>query len=263
MLMDRETILTLNRINLKFYQDHASEFSAARSQPWPGWNRLEPLLRQAWPPQRRLSVLDVGCGNARFAQFLHDRLELPFSYLGIDASSALLEHAQDRLRRLQELRPTLLSDCQVRRFDLVSGDAEEALPAGAFDLLVVFGLMHHVPGRETRAKLLTTLARGLGRAGTFIVTFWQFGAHERFQKKFRSWKSFNQASRRPLDLAQLEAGDQLVSWGEDPAAQRYCHFVSPEEAQLLLSNLKLRCLDAFSADGNTGDLNQYYLLRRC
>jgi SAM-dependent methyltransferase len=137
------------------------------------------------------------------------------------------------------------------------------VPAGAFDLLVVFGLLHHVPGRETRAKLLTTLARGLGPAGTLIVTFWQFGARERFQKKFRSWESFNRKSRRPIDLTQLEAGDQLLSWGEDPTAQRYCHFISPEEAQLLLSNLKLRCLDAFSADGTTGDLNQYYLLGRC
>ena len=66
--MDTETINRLNAINHAFYATVADDFDQTRGTAWPGWKRLLPYLTTP------LSVLDVGCGNARFALFLHDNL---------------------------------------------------------------------------------------------------------------------------------------------------------------------------------------------
>lgn len=69
--MDTKTINHLNAINRAFYATVANDFDQTRGTAWPGWKRLQPYLTLP------LSVLDVGCGNARFALFLGDTLITP------------------------------------------------------------------------------------------------------------------------------------------------------------------------------------------
>jgi hypothetical protein len=67
------TARALNALNQSFYSESAEEFAATRSASWPGWRKLLPLLRE----KRNAAILDVGCGNARFASFLSATLGAP------------------------------------------------------------------------------------------------------------------------------------------------------------------------------------------
>src|SRR4051812_30515699 len=109
--MDTETINRLNAINRAFYTTVADDFDQTRGAAWPGRQRLLPYLPLP------LSVLDVGCGNGRFALFLHDNLaagqprhnaDAPLlSYHGLDSNPALLAHAHNALAGKTSLSVTL------------------------------------------------------------------------------------------------------------------------------------------------------------
>ena len=238
--MDSLTRQALNAINRTFYDAQAQDFSGTRNHPWPGWTRLLPHLTGSGP----LRTLDVGCGNARFAQFLADGLEREVDYTGLDASAPLLEIARQRA-----------PDAGFLEHDLVL-DAPSELPSGPFDLIALFGVTHHLPGAQFRTELMRELAARLAPAGLLVLTYWQFGSEERFRNHRVSWES------QPIDPEQLEAGDQLVRWGTSPGSLRYCHDTSTEERTQWTTLLPLRKRAEFAADGRSGELNHYLVFER-
>ena len=252
--MNWPTILALNAINRDFYVSRAEEFSATRSGPWRGWLRLLDRLRASAPP---ISVLDVGCGNGRFALFLRDHLEKPFHYEGIEYSPAALERARANLSGVPNVT--------LHEQDLVARVAEPTFLPGLrtdYSLIALFGVLHHVPGYETRQALVKRLAEHLGETGTIVFSVWQFGRFERFRKKIVAWDDFHTGTGVRIDANELERGDHLLSWGDRAPAYRFCHFTDSEETSRLVSSLPLNLVEVFSADGHTNDLNQYFVLTR-
>jgi SAM-dependent methyltransferase len=261
-----DTRSLLCAINRDFYDRVAAEFSATRDHPWPGWT---PVLAELAPGP--LSVLDVGCGNGRFAAFLAEARQAPLSsleYLGLDASEPLLAQA-----RARSLGAGVRFERRDLLRDLPDGDSAASLPAGPYDLISVFGFLHHVPAFEARCVLLQELGARLAARGLLAVTVWCFGESERLHGRSLSWQSYNETASAKIDLAQLEPGDQLLRWGgRKPAAGRaapvrYCHLADEAEVGRLLAAVGRGasglCLgDRYRADGRSGDLNQYLLLRR-
>ena len=245
--MDRATILALNQINRDFYTQRADEFSATRRRPWRGWLRLLPLIGE----KQNLSVLDVGCGNGRFAVFLSEHLASPFSYMGVEFSPTALEHARAKLSDL----PTIT----LKDHDVMTGIDELT---GSFSLITLFGFLHHVPGFDTRRSLLIELGRLLEPDGILAFSVWQFGRFERFRKRLVPWDTFIASTGVEINPAQLEPGDHILSWGDAEPAYRYCHFTDSDESARLVSSQSLECFEVFNADGRTNDLNQYFLLKR-
>ena len=240
--MTPETVLALNEINRRFYRTSAEDFSASRDYPWLGWERIVAGLPE--PPR---SVLDVGCGNARFGAYLAAWLGGEFSYLGLDASAELLALA----RRRDDLPP----DTTLIERDLVADGSAEALPGSQHALVAAFGLLHHVPSFARRRELLGRLAERLEPGGRLAVSVWRFGAFERFRHKQVPFGP-------PIETADLEPGDALLSFGQKPGTLRYCHFLDEEEVDRLLASVALPCLDRFVADGREGALNDYLVLGR-
>ncbi len=255
--MNRKTVLSLNDINQDFYRLRAEEFSATRQGPWQGWVQVRELVERHSTSSTTISVLDVGCGNGRFARFLKEHYSRSFSYLGVDASARALDKARAQLAGIV---PTTLL-----RHDVVAAEKAQILPPQArrpFSLIALFGLLHRVPGADRRQALLAELARRVDTQCILAISIWEFGRFERFQKKIVPWDVFTKASGVPIDPSQLEAGDTILTWGSSPPAYRYCHFIDPEKASRLISSLPLELIDAFTADGKTGNLNQYYLMRK-
>jgi hypothetical protein len=91
---------------------------------------------------------------------------------------------------------------------------------------VAFGLLHHVPSFARRRELLSALAERLGPGGRLAVSVWRFGAFERFHHKQVPFEP-------PIQAADLEPGDVLLSFGKEPGAVRYCHFLDEEEIDRL------------------------------
>lgn len=242
--VNEHTARALNALNLRFYRDSAATFAESRNAAWPGWRELLPLLRGRASP----TILDVGCGNGRFASFLRTALGAPFLYCGIDASAPLLEIAGRELAGVTGVR-LLLSD-------LVLEPAERALPDLRFDFVVGFGLLHHIPGESRRRGLVRALAERVAPGGFLALTFWDFARDPRFA---------NRAMREaPEHLAsELEPGDTLLRWGpEDSVQVRYCHHSDEAEEARLLADLPLLPRLAFASDGRSGRLNRYRVLER-
>jgi len=252
--MDEKTVHSLNEINRSFYDEFASAFSETRRDPWPGWERLPPLLRDR--PEGPIRILDVGCGNGRLGAYLSDALPErcgSLHYTGLDSSPALLEDA--RSRNLP------IASVETESFDLVTAPIGAQLGSRRFSLIALFGLIHHLPSERRRADLLRTLASYLEEGGWLVFACWQFEAFERFRSKVRPWSEFNARSADPIDEGQLEAGDHLLPWGPDGKVVRYCHFVDDAEAERLVGATKLDVAHCYAADGREGRLNRYFLLR--
>ena len=268
--MKASTIAALKSINHRFYSRYSDSFAATRSHPWPGWRRaMAPFLSQgpgepeAGPAR---SILDVGCGNGRFGAFLSSVSREPYRYLGVDYSSAMIKTAKQRLMDFAALEA---------RFEVSDVDHEglgRAIKDEQFDLIVLFGILHHIAGSAQRRHLLRDLAAVLKPGGTMALSFWQFGGLQRFRRRLVEWQDHNRACEVTVDESDLERGDYLLLWGGehgeapdtaiDSEARRYCHFSDPDEAAAAVGSLDLEIVDRFSADGRSGDLNLYFVLAR-
>jgi len=249
--LNPETRARLNAINQRFYQERADEFDRTRERPWPGWEDLFDRYEHhiAKPPR----ILDIGCGNGRFARFVHDRTRWSFSYVGVDASALALEHARRRLAHL--------SDVLLLEHDVLAEPAPvpESLDAREFDLIVLFGVIHHVPGASARSALLDALSHRLAEGGMIAYSVWRFDRFERFRRKLVPWNAFREETGVVIDADELEPGDSIMTWGEPSPAYRYCHATSDDEAARIVAELPLTPLPEFLGDG---DKNGYYALLR-
>lgn len=234
--MQPDTRRRLSDINRAFYRKVAAEFDRSRAQPWAGWQPLLPHLA-ALPPQAR--VLDVGCGNGRFGRFLTHNGPAAIRYTGVDNCPEMLQIARARL-----------PDATLLSLDLVS----EAPPAGPFELVVCFGILHHIPGARQRQQLIRALAATVAAGGLLAFVTWRFADFARFRQRIVPW---------PADLAdKVEPGDHLLDWRRGARALRYCHHFDAAEHETLLRTSGLDALANWCADGPEDAANRFSLLQR-
>ncbi len=258
--MKPETRAALNALNRRFYERRGAEFDATRDHPWPGWDRAISHIAPRGNTDPPLRVLDVGCGNARFARFLIRSRPDPIDYHGIDASKLLLDRARSQLGSTPR---TLFARLDEVDFIDENDEAAATIAPGPFDLIVLFGVLHHVPGHETRARLLTSLAERVADGGTLVVTAWQFGDHARFDRTTIDCDAVAARARAlGFDPDDFEPGDHLLGFGGDAETPRYCHLTHEAELDALVADLDLVEVDRYRDDGKTHDLNAYRVLQR-
>ncbi|MBW2712576.1 MAG: class I SAM-dependent methyltransferase [Deltaproteobacteria bacterium] len=260
--MNDETLRTLNAINRAFYRDSAPAFDVTRDAPWPGWNSLVPLLHQLLHQQEKspLRILDVGCGNGRFAHFLSHELSDPFDYTGLDTSEALLESARENTPSNTKSNANH-SSFQFGPWDFVENPPPDFLAQDRFHFIGVFGVMHHVPSAARRRALVHQLLELTCSGGLLAFAFWQFADEARFSQRILPWEQLPEDF--DLEISDLEPGDHLLRWGQEGTAYRYCHHVAPAELEELLSeDLPLELLADYRADGREHRLNRYLILRK-
>lgn len=233
--MDEQTIARLNAINRDFYATTASDFDQTRGRAWPGWQRLAPRLNAP------LSVLDVGCGNGRFGVFLAETLTGAISYHGIDNNADLLAYARTALSEHAQVSATLTEH------DAILG----APPTATYDLVVLFGVIHHVPGRDHRQQMLAQLAQRVRAGGHLCFAAWRFYEYDRFRKRLVDWD----------DTLTVDAHDYLLDWRRGARALRYCHYVDDAEHEALVAATGLQEVERYRADGADDRMNLYSVLQ--
>lgn len=250
--MDRSTILQLNTINNTFYKTVAQDFSDSRSYYWHGWREFLPFLENMLGETDQLEVLDVGCGNGRFGLFLVDSLpSISINYLGIDSNKQLLEIAKKSHQQTH-------LDSEFAQLDIVQSLLDNTFlkTKKTYDVIVLFGLLHHIPSFQLRKQLVQMASKKLKTNGLLILTLWRFLDTNQLQKK---QVAFEQAELNP---AQLDKNDFILSWNRGKKSIRYCHYADKDEEARLLSASELELLSSFESDGKEGRGNRYLVLTR-
>lgn len=267
--MERAFAQRLIELNNRFYRLNAPSFSRTRQAPWPGWERAlevagEHLGHGQNDPDRPLRVFDLACGNLRFEAFLAEETDRPLELYGVDSCDEL---AFDESGHADSVTGFMYRKLDVLEALMDKSRSGAALLADvpASDLSVCFGFMHHVPGVELRENVLRMLLARTRAGGIAAVSFWAFAEDPRLARK--AVEATARAAEEPpfegfLPHA-LEPGDYLLDWqGSSP--YRYCHSFDEAEVSLLAEAVSGDADEVarFSADGRTGNLNRYLVLRR-
>ena len=265
--MNQTTINQLLALNADFYQQTAQSFSDSRAYFWSGWDQLLPIILQNTTQISTLKVLDLGCGNARFAEFLAKNIPSYqiLRYYGWDNSADLLNHAQ------QKIANNILNDSQIDLhpqtsfvldlIDLTQANSSKLLEQKSpFQIITLFGVLHHLPAQNNRLKILQTLAKQLQPQGLLIFSLWQFMKDPRLAARVIEPAVFPS----PLQQTFLEENDYLLDWKRSATnnALRYCHnFTDQEISELVVSlqnTAQLKLIKQFTADGpQNNPLNTY------
>lgn len=204
--MRREEAQKITEETRKTYDIVAGEFSTSRAK---FWDELVFLAERMKPDDR---VLDIGCGNGRLFPLAKKHAA---SYVGIDHSTGLIREAT----RLHPEGKFLVGDA-----------AKLPFPDSMFDVCYSFAAIHHIPGRELRAQFVREAARVLHPGGILILTAWDLWNRKRFGDIVLS------TLKSILGLTPLEAGDLMLTFGQNKAP-RYLHaFTKRELVTLLIEN---------------------------
>jgi tRNA (uracil-5-)-methyltransferase TRM9 len=237
-----ETIVVekLNQVNREFYSKVAPYFDETRDYAWSGWNEVIPLLKE----QDDLKVLDVGCGNGRFGFFLKNNLPNfnPANYTGIDYDPELLNKAQENLPKGAFILE-----------DLLNYDFSKPSLRAPYDLICLFGVLHHIPGYKNRLALLLSLKNLLSESGMLFFSTWEFVRMPGFSKKIVPWE------KSGIDPSLIGPDDYLLSWSRGADAVRYCHYVSPSEASKLCEEAGLQTIREFVSTTKGDSYNHYFI----
>lgn len=230
----------LSEINRDFYNNFAGAFAATRYGAQPGWDRIIPHFPD------RCQVLDLGCGNGRFAHFLDERLQ-QVDYVGLDGSRKLVEIARKRSVDLARTRAAF------HVVDLNKGDWQREY--NDFDVVVALAVLHHIPSFAARSDFVRAAAGCLAPTGVLILSNWRFAQNRRMRRKIVSWE------RVGLSDDDVEPGDYLLDWKKDGTGYRYAHQLDEAEMVELAQEAGLQISEPFLADGREGDLSLYSVLR--
>lgn len=241
--MDVQTLRKINQINQLFYEERASDFSKSRTSFWPGWEIFWNSYANYFA--NRPKILDVGCGNGRFGLFLKEKLANNLGYTGIDQSGQLLELAKKQFKNN--------INYSFSRQDIFNYKIKD------FDLIVAFGLMHHVPGEAQRRRLVYKLAEGLKENGLLVISFWRVDELTNLTKRRATPKQMQVLGINPN---KLEPGDFFLPFGRKALSWRYVHSFSLAEIRAYKLLQKTQCLGEYRVDGRNGRLNTYLVLRK-
>jgi len=241
--MNENIIQKLNSINQEFYKKTADHFHTSRNYYWKGWEEILPFFADS---EKEIQVLDVGCGNGRFGLFLQENLPNfnSANFIGIDSDDFLLEKAK-----------TSLPDASFFSIDIVTLAPQDFLSkfTTKFDLISLFGVLHHIPSYEKRLEILKGLKTLLASSGKLIFSTWEFTSAPNFPKNTLSWEKFN------VNPAEIEENDYLLTWSKGVEAVRYCHYISPEGAEKLCQEASLKIIKSYKTDAKGDEYNRYFI----
>jgi tRNA (uracil-5-)-methyltransferase TRM9 len=248
----------LNQLNIYFYEQVSEYFDSSRQYFWPGWEELKKHVLSD-----KLSVLDIGCGNGRFGEFMEENGLLK-SYHGIDTDGGLLDKGRERY-----------PEWQFTQHDAIADQVESAVQ---FDLIVSFGVLHHIPSTELRSKFFHQAAKLLAKGGYVCFSTWNFLGIDPESKRvifdvnsevdgelISYLEEFKHVKDLVFEVSDLlkewKSGDYLLSWKRGTEAIRFAHDYTREEVENLAQESGLSIVNTWTADGPGNKGNEYYLMR--
>jgi SAM-dependent methyltransferase len=196
------------------------------------------IVRENFFQQKKLRILDIACGNGRFYKFLTRHLtDFHIVYLGIDSNPKVIKYALHENPGIKIANEDILED----GFSLKEN----------YDVVVIFGFMHHLPGKIYRLRWLSKICQKLNKNGLLIVSLWNFSV---------------QKARQELPLYKiytndLEKGDLFLGW-KDRKIYRYCHYFDENDIVYMIKKLKIYGFDILTKYRCKDDLNTYLVFKK-
>lgn len=236
--MDTKTASHILDINREFYQTFAFQFSTTRQRLQPG------ILRILNKLPSEASVLELGCGHGELAKELYAR-QHQGAYLGLDSNDILLSIAREHLASLPSIRFLLR--------DLSSLDWDTGLPITAFDTIMAFAVLHHIPSNDLRHQIIEKVRSLLVLGGRFIHSEWQFLNSPRLLARVKPWEEVG------LSPEKVDEGDFLIDWRHGGYGLRYVHHFKEQELATLANETGFKIVESFNSDGEGGKLGLYQI----
>lgn len=227
--MKLDKVQKILRQTKEIYDAIASQFSDTRGKWWQGFGSLNQYVKAGD------QVLDLGCGNGRMAEIFTDS---KVDYLGIDNSEELIKIAQARFK-----------DKPWIKFEV--NDALNVDYQNRFNLVLMIAVLHHVPTKALRLKILKNIFNSLSSGGRLVISNWNLWQMFGDKKKFRYWPYlFNYQAKVKRGIWSLS--DALVPWkplGGDNL--RYVHSFRSSELKRLLKQAGFK-LEKIGFENKTG-----------
>jgi tRNA (uracil-5-)-methyltransferase TRM9 len=258
--MKKETIKELVSLNRDFYERIGKYWNNQESFEWSGWDRLTPMINNLdrRSPKSKLRVLDLGCGNGRFLQFIKKNCpDFELDYFGLDFSDFYLEETASKEGTF--IKADLIFDDWPK---LITKRIQTKRGQGWFDLIVLFGVVHHIPGITSRQNLFHNISKLLKTNGIFVFTKWNFASLPRLQKRIldlTGQSELVQLGNFAIKKKELEKNDYILDWVKYEKAYRFAHDLQNEEIYLFLRTSDLELVYTFEADGSSERQNRYYV----
>ncbi|MDD5377399.1 MAG: class I SAM-dependent methyltransferase [Candidatus Gracilibacteria bacterium] len=176
----------------------------------------------------KASILDIGCGNGRLIETL-EASGFPYSYLGTDASSGMIEEA----RKLHPDHAFMVLDMRGSE-DLSSKDE---FFRDSYQFIVFIASFHHLHTAEERHEVLEKTKKLLSPGGVLMMTNWnlmgealfsryresyqengdfqiKIGAHERYYHGFTIAELnglFQESGYKVIENRVFEGGKNIIS----------------------------------------------------
>ena len=258
--MKPPAIERLAEINRRFYSEHGRDFSDTRHSLQPGVRRLIESLNGDE------TILDLGCGNGGLAAELSRRGHRGF-YLGLDLSASLLEQAragsyafEAQFLQVDVLEITAAGGGKGIPFPLPQPTGAHDNPADSaartWSVIAAFAMLHHIPGREHRLRVLSEAHEVLRPDGRFFLSVWQFLESPRFKSRIQPWSTFD------LLPEDLDPGDFLLDWRHGLPGLRYVHQFDKAELTELAAASGFTVAETFYSDGKDRRSGLYQVWRR-
>lgn len=160
-----------------FYTNSSEKRSSTRKKPWPEFDHILTYINEvALANQQKigegkakkevepLRILELGCGDGRFAEYLDKHFEHDFVYIGIDSSKGLIDIAN------KTEYDNKISFQLHDMMDIVSYQDQQSV-----DVVVSIASIQHLHCRHRQA-LWNEVYRILNYGGKHITTNWSYSS---------------------------------------------------------------------------------------
>jgi tRNA (uracil-5-)-methyltransferase TRM9 len=250
--MQNDVVQKLINLNQQFYQTFGKAFAATRRRIQPGVRQvLEGLpITGDW--------LDIGCGNGQLALEWSNHTASG-TYTGLDFSEPMLEEARLKMKAVESKTNVSM---EFKHADLADPRWDDDLRSGSMDGVLAFAVMHHIPGRLLRGRILRQIHRVLKKDGAFIHSEWQFDRSPKLMARIQPWECIG------ITEAEVDPGDTVLDWryalpGQDEKiGLRYVHLFQREELVHVAADNGFEIVQEFESDGRGGMLSLYQVWKK-